>query len=309
MAFDIRHLRHFEAVYRLRSFVRAADDQHVTQSALTKSIKHLEASLGAVLFDRTTRSVEPTELGDRLIHHATGAIAQVEGLIQEAQHHHGKLKGRVSVGSGPYPMQPLLTRTARMFADLNPDIHISLESSDPQNLLDRLVSRKLDLIVCDASKYEITAYTDKIQVDRLASDPIVMVHRADHPIVSSEITNARLQAYRWAAPGSSPHFLRKLPSKQKAASAKGDHPHYRCDTTAACIDMACAQGVLAVVPRSLALEVCRAGELKWTDFPTIVKTNDAVHTLKDRTPGPAVREFIALTKTVAEQIATEANTP
>ena len=60
---QLRQLEHFEAVYRLRSFTRAARELYLSQSALSRSIQALEADLGQTLFDRSTQAV------DRLVGH------------------------------------------------------------------------------------------------------------------------------------------------------------------------------------------------------------------------------------------------
>ena len=63
---DLRRIQHFESVYRLGSFSKAANELNLTHSALTKSIKALETDWDVRLFHRTTRVVEPTEAGKRL---------------------------------------------------------------------------------------------------------------------------------------------------------------------------------------------------------------------------------------------------
>ena len=59
----------FLAVYRARSFTRAAEELHVTQPAVSQHIRQLEAHYGCVLFSKTGRGVEPTEAG-RLLYRA-----------------------------------------------------------------------------------------------------------------------------------------------------------------------------------------------------------------------------------------------
>src|SRR2546423_13949282 len=60
---ELRQLRYTEAVARHRHFTRAANELHVAQSALSQQVRRLEAELGAELFERTSRSVAPTEAG------------------------------------------------------------------------------------------------------------------------------------------------------------------------------------------------------------------------------------------------------
>ena len=64
---NLADLSAFLAVARERSFTRAAAKLGVSQSALSQTIRGLEARLGLRLLSRTTRSVAPTEAGERLI--------------------------------------------------------------------------------------------------------------------------------------------------------------------------------------------------------------------------------------------------
>jgi DNA-binding transcriptional LysR family regulator len=62
----LRQIRSFVAVSRLRSFTQAAKELHLSQPALTVQIRQLEEMLGMPLFDRNTRSVQPTRAGREL---------------------------------------------------------------------------------------------------------------------------------------------------------------------------------------------------------------------------------------------------
>ena len=64
---DLNDLAAFLAVARERNFTRAAAKLGVSQSALSQTIRGLEARLGIRLLTRTTRSVAPTEAGERLL--------------------------------------------------------------------------------------------------------------------------------------------------------------------------------------------------------------------------------------------------
>jgi len=65
---NVNDLLAFLAVARERSFTRAAAKLGVSQSALSHTIRGLEERLGVRLLSRTTRSVAPTEAGERLLH-------------------------------------------------------------------------------------------------------------------------------------------------------------------------------------------------------------------------------------------------
>src|SRR5262245_10961789 len=74
----------FECVARHLSFVRASEELDVTTTAISKTIKQLEAQLDVRLFNRTTRSVALTEAGTNLLGTLAPALAQIHDSIQQA---------------------------------------------------------------------------------------------------------------------------------------------------------------------------------------------------------------------------------
>src|SRR5262245_17770845 len=72
----------FELVARHLNFARAADDLKVTPTAISRTIKQLEAQLGLRLFNRTTRSVALTEGGSELLASLAPALAQIRASVE-----------------------------------------------------------------------------------------------------------------------------------------------------------------------------------------------------------------------------------
>jgi DNA-binding transcriptional LysR family regulator len=73
----------FECVARHLSFVRASEELDVTTTAISKTIKQLEAQLDVRLFNRTTRSVALTEAGTKLLGTLAPALAQIHVSVQQ----------------------------------------------------------------------------------------------------------------------------------------------------------------------------------------------------------------------------------
>src|SRR5215475_3802903 len=94
----------FECVARHLSFARASEELDVTTTAISKTIKQLEAQLGVRLFNRTTRSVALTEAGTKLLGTLAPALTQIRDSVQQAgdfsERPHGLL--RVNTGYVPY---------------------------------------------------------------------------------------------------------------------------------------------------------------------------------------------------------------
>lgn len=75
---ELRHLRAFEAVARLRSFTNAADELSITQPALSRTVAQLEDALGVPLLDRSSRHVAATQAGQAFLEHVERVLAELE---------------------------------------------------------------------------------------------------------------------------------------------------------------------------------------------------------------------------------------
>lgn len=176
---DLRHLRHALALAEARNFQRAADSLHISQSALSRSIQALERALGAQLFDRGRKDIEPTELGRLLLVHA----AQVEGAARDLQREialaQGLESGELSVGAGPYGGAALLGAVAARLSRRHPKLHVKLIVAPWNELPDRLRSREIDLMVADLRSIRAL---DEFETQDLAPHPARVMCRADHPL-------------------------------------------------------------------------------------------------------------------------------
>lgn len=105
-------LQAFLAVARGRSFSGAGRELGVSRSAVSQSVRQLEAQLGVVLLARTTRSVSLTDAGRRLVDSAGPALGQVAAAVAQVSAQPGEIVGRVrlSVPSSavPFVIEPVL---------------------------------------------------------------------------------------------------------------------------------------------------------------------------------------------------------
>lgn len=306
---EIRHLRHFEAVFRLGSFVRAAEDMGLTQSALSRSVKTLEDELGERLFDRTTHEVSPTPVAEKLIRHAMDVLGAVSAFREEASAVGEGSEGLVRVGAGPYPAQPLLTSAIEKFALQAPRARVMVSMGRSTNLLDGLVKRELDLVVCDVSKYAQSAYADEISVLRLPAEQLVLVYAPDHEIGHDinlgALTSERLASVPWALPTPAPAAADILAKPLARALKAGLFPAYQIETTAACLDLVRAGVAVSVVPISLARRAQAFGGIAFRRLNQVSATNDGVHFLKGKTQSALVRRFVDAVRRRAQELVEE----
>ena len=131
---QLDHLRTFDAVARRLSFSAAADELHLTQSAISRQIKALEQELGAPLFNRGTRRVELSGAGLTLRHTVTQLLDQLDRAVREIRGRGGR--PRVSVSTfASFASLWLMPRLAA-FQKANPEFDIRLSATDHLTPLD-----------------------------------------------------------------------------------------------------------------------------------------------------------------------------
>lgn len=116
----------FALVARERSFTRAAAKLGMSQPALSRVIRQLEERLGVRLLARTTRSVSPTEAGERLLHVVAPRFEEINTELALLSAYRDKPAGKVRITAGEHAavtvLRPVL---ARLLPD-NPDLHIEI---------------------------------------------------------------------------------------------------------------------------------------------------------------------------------------
>lgn len=123
---ELRTARSFLALAEELHFGRAAARLHVAQSALSAQVKQLEAHLGAVLFDRSTRRVELTEAGHRFREHASRLVEVAEAAEADLRALAAGRTGRVSVGFVGTATYDVLPRLAQRVRDELPDVDLTV---------------------------------------------------------------------------------------------------------------------------------------------------------------------------------------
>src|SRR5256884_1362541 len=92
----------FIAVGQERSFTKAAAKLGISQSALSHTIRELEARLGVRLLTRTTRSVSPTEAGERLLHTLAPRFEEIEAELAAVSELREKPAGTIRITATDY---------------------------------------------------------------------------------------------------------------------------------------------------------------------------------------------------------------
>jgi len=143
----LKQLRYFEALATHGHFGRAADASAISQPALSQQIKELEVSLGSALFERGSRQISLTHLGEEFSARVREILRSVDELGDLARASRDQLAGRLRIGViptiGPYLLPTIIGDLSRAHPEL--DIHIR-ETLTP-TLIEELREGRIDTAI------------------------------------------------------------------------------------------------------------------------------------------------------------------
>lgn len=125
---DLVDLNAFIAVAEARSFTRAAAKLGTSQSALSHALRRLEARLGVRLLTRTTRSVSPTQAGERLLGTLTPAFEDINVGLETLSEFRERPAGTIRITTSAHAAQTILWPALRDLLPEYPDIHVELSA-------------------------------------------------------------------------------------------------------------------------------------------------------------------------------------
>jgi DNA-binding transcriptional LysR family regulator len=247
----------FLAVARERSFTRAAAKLGMTQSALSHIIRGLETRLGVRLLTRTTRSVSPTEAGERLLQNVGPRLEEIESEIAAVSDLGDKPAGTVRITAIDHVIKTILwPRIARILPQY-PDLHVEINSD----------YRLLDIA---AERYDIgVRYGDQVDKDMIAvrltdEVPMMMVASPDYfgwrpkPLVPADLIKHNCITLRLASSGGIYAWELEKDEQRLEARVRGQ---VVCSSAYEMLDAALTGCGLALLPMNMAGSHVSEGKL------------------------------------------------
>lgn len=251
---ELRHLAYVVAVARHGHVTRAAEELHVAQSALSRTIQQVERDLGVPLFERSRRRLHVTTAGEAFVARAERILADLQGLRQEMREFAGLGRGRVAVGTVPSVAEAHLPSLIAAFHGRYPGIELVVREENTQVLLALLDAGQIDLALAHAIA-DLSPSGDPppaLESEPLFDEDLVLITAPHHPLASSArvpLHALQSESFIGFKPGSGVRhtFLR-------ACAAAGFAPRIAFESGAVSAMRAfVAAGIgVAVVPRSAA---------------------------------------------------------
>lgn len=190
---ELKQLRHFVAVVESGTLSGASHVLHITQPALTRSIKNLEAQLKAELLERRSRGVVTTDAGERLYHQAKMILNEAERTASDVSATARGERGKLSVGVAAMFAGDPMTLVLDKLAASVPGLRVDVKEGFFEDLIAGLKTSQMEAL--------ITNFPPGVADENLIFEPLVQLHvyffvGAEHPLArEKEVSMEILQKY------------------------------------------------------------------------------------------------------------------
>ncbi|MBA2288222.1 MAG: LysR family transcriptional regulator [Ktedonobacteraceae bacterium] len=176
---NLHQLATFQVVAKHCSYVRAAEELHFSQPAVSAQIRQLEEVMGVKLFDQIGRKTHLTQAGEELYRYSQKIFAVIEEATETMESLRSPHYGRLSVGAdttvGSYVIPNLLGK----FHQTYPEVEISLDVLNRATLVDALVNNRIDIAIVGRVPDDIP-----VVIEPFARNELVLVATPTHRLAS-----------------------------------------------------------------------------------------------------------------------------
>ncbi len=185
---SIQRLPVFLSAAEHLNFTKAAEEHHISQTAVSQQIKQLEKELGFQLFIRGKRGVTLTPAGMEYHRQCKKIMAQYQTAVTKGQRVAGGHSNSLVIGyAGAYELRNA-TKLIREYYGAYPDAQIDLKFASNQSLLADVSAGKLDIaVICDFG----VELSDWLAAKDLSNDPCVLMISSAHPLAQKQELDRR----------------------------------------------------------------------------------------------------------------------
>lgn len=180
---DFNQLNCFIAVAQYLNFTKAAQSLYLTQSAISHNIAELEKELEAKLFNRTKSSVSLTVAGELLLTDALKLDSSLRSTIGRVRMIAQGTVGELTVGYVFEPIAEHRLESFRRYREKYPDINVRFRTCDSISMSRKIIKNELDV---GFSRYVTLADRKQLEWEYLYSDPLYIVLSTRHPLAGKD---------------------------------------------------------------------------------------------------------------------------
>lgn len=246
----LTQLRQFVMLSKAGSFVKAAGLLHLTQPALSRSIKSLEDELGQLLFDRVGKRIELTAFGRQTLQRANALLEDAALLKTSGKQLDASAAGRLRLGLGSGPGVMLTAPILRHFASHHPLMQVDIFRANTDSLTRMLRERELDAMVVDVRSLRPAP---DLAVDEVHEMPGAFLCRKGHPLLKlKRVSFDQLSAYPVASTPLSDEVARLLVERYGPKAHPQDMVRLSSDEIAHLVEVAAGSDTVLLAIRAAA---------------------------------------------------------
>lgn len=299
----LQQLAHALALNRLGNFHRAAKALHLSQPALSRSIRNLEDSLGVLLFERHGAQVKPTLYGEALLQRAEKILEQSDELEREILLLQGLEAGGLAVAMGAFAGELSGSRALGELLRLHPSIRCQVRLRSWREVSDLVATRAVDLGLAEISA---VVGSEALRVEPVGQHELVLYCRPGHPLLDrGQLTRRDLDAFPQALLRVPPRGASRVPGKGFRDAELGDQaPHVEVEELASARNIVLASDALSAATAVQLEPWLRGGQLRVLPFRAPwLRLNYGFITLRDRMLSPAAELFMQLVRQIEADVA------
>lgn len=156
MNIDLELYRIFYVVAKHKHMTKASEELHISQPAISQSIKKLEEQLGGTLFLRSNKGMELTEEGKMFYEYVKGALELINNAENEFTSFKDLSKGEIKIGCSTTLTKLVLLDVLKKFHFDYPNINVDITNDLTSNLINDLKLGKLDFVIFNESNIKET---------------------------------------------------------------------------------------------------------------------------------------------------------
>ena len=199
----LNHIRDVLAVAELGSLRAAGRHVGVAQPAITRSIREIEHELGAALFERHSKGVRLTEIGEAFVRRALLVESELRRAREEIEQIKGRSTGQVSVALSIASSIALLPAAVAAFYRRYPDVLLKISETLFQPVEQEVADGRIDVYI---GALELPISSPRLSVEKLFDNRRVVVARKGHALLGAKSLQ-ELSSARWVRPALSDRSL------------------------------------------------------------------------------------------------------
>ena len=181
---ELRHIKYFLAVAEELHFRNAAERLFISQPGLSRQIKALELELGVILFERHTRKVVLTKVGEYLKVSFALQLKTLSYTLENAKMLHDGKKGALKIGYVGSAMQEVIPNLLLRFEKDNSNILFNLKEIDNQKQIEDLLSFSIDI-----GFVRLERVAKSLEIKIILKENFCLVLPQKHPINQNNFKN------------------------------------------------------------------------------------------------------------------------